>query len=141
MREERAQLLVSAAVIYRGGNVLVGQRRRNGRHALKWEFPGGKVERGESPPQALVRELREELHIEAAIGAELARYHYEYPSGSRVDLLFFHVGKFAGDPAPRAFEQIGWMRPDALLSMDFLEGDIDFIHRLAQGEFAGQLRT
>ena len=61
-------MLVSAGVIQREGRILVGQRRRGDRHPLKWEFPGGKVEAGETPQQALVRELREELQIEATVG-------------------------------------------------------------------------
>ncbi|MBV9222550.1 MAG: NUDIX domain-containing protein, partial [Acidobacteriaceae bacterium] len=74
---------MSAGIIHRNGQILVGQRRGDDRHPFKWEFPGGKVEAGETPQQALVRELREELRIEATIGSELARYEHEYPSGSR----------------------------------------------------------
>jgi 8-oxo-dGTP diphosphatase len=133
----RAPLLVSAAVIHRDGKILVGQRRHDGRHPLKWEFPGGKVEHGESPEDALRRELREELQIEATVGPELARYRHEYPNGSRVDLLFFRVDKFSGEPSPRAFEQICWASLESLPEMDFLEGDHDFIRRLASGEFEG----
>jgi 8-oxo-dGTP diphosphatase len=132
-------LLVSAGVIHQAGKILVGQRRLGDRHALKWEFPGGKVEAGESPRQALVRELREELQIEAKIGAELARYEHDYPSGSRVHLLFFAVREFAGDPAARAFQQIAWIELQDLPELDFLEGDLDFVKRLARGDYAGQL--
>jgi 8-oxo-dGTP diphosphatase len=132
-------LLVSAGVIHQGGKILVGQRRLGDRHALKWEFPGGKVEAGESPRQALVRELREELQIEAKIGAELARYEHDYPSGSRVHLLFFAVREFSGDPAARAFQQIAWTDLHDLPELDFLEGDLDFVKRLARGDYAEQL--
>ena len=59
---------VVAAVIERDGQILIGQRKARGRHGLKWEFPGGKVEPGEEPRAALARELREELAIEAVIG-------------------------------------------------------------------------
>jgi 8-oxo-dGTP diphosphatase len=130
-------MLVSAAVIFRDGKVLAGQRKRGGDHALKWEFPGGKVEPGESPQRALVRELREELSIEAEIGAELSRDRYEYPGGRSVDLLFFAVERFSGEPVPSAFEQIRWIEPEALPSLDFLEGDVEFVERLARGEFLG----
>lgn len=135
----RAPLLVSAAIIHRGGRVLVGQRRKADRHSLKWEFPGGKVEHGETPQQALVRELREELQIEAEVGTELARYEYDYPSGSRVHLLFFTVSSFSGEPEGRVFEQICWADLAALPKLDFLEGDFDFVRRLARGEFRRQL--
>jgi 8-oxo-dGTP diphosphatase len=131
---------VSAGIIHRAGQVLVGQRRRNDRHALKWEFPGGKVEYGESPQEALVRELREELQIDARVGTELARYEHEYPSGSRVHLLFFAVPSFSGEPAARVFEQICWTDLDALPTLDFLDGDLDFVKRLARGDFEPHLR-
>jgi 8-oxo-dGTP diphosphatase len=137
----RAPLLVSAGIILRNGQVLVGQRRRSDRHPLKWEFPGGKVEHGESPQEALVRELREELQIQAKVGSELARYEHEYPGGSRVHLLFFVVREFTGEPAARVFEQICWTDLHLLLKLDFLDGDLDFIRRLARGDFAHQLQS
>ena len=137
----RAPLLVSAGVIHKNGEILVGQRRRGDRHALKWEFPGGKVEFGESPQQALVRELAEELQIEAKVGPEMARYEHDYPSGSRVHLLFFVVKEYGGQPEARVFEQISWVDLTALPTIDFLEGDIDFVKRLARGDFSKQLGT
>lgn len=137
--KRRAPLLVSAGIIHRDGRVLVGQRRRADRHPFKWEFPGGKVEAGESPQQALVRELREELQIQANIGSELARYEHNYPSGSRVHLLFFAVPEFAGEPTALVFEQICWIDLAKLPTVDFLDGDLDFVKRLARGDFRRQL--
>lgn len=134
--KHRWPLLVSAGIIHRKGKVLVGQRRKSDRHPLKWEFPGGKVEFGESPQQALVRELREELQIEASIGSELARYEHDYPSGSRIHLLFFAVRDFLGEPRARVFEQISWMDISSLPALDFLDGDLDFVKRLARGDYA-----
>ena len=136
----RPPLLVSAGIIHRQGLILVGQRRRNDRHALKWEFPGGKVEYGESPQEALVRELQEELQIDAQVGTELARYEHEYPSGSRVHLLFFAVSAYSGEPTGRVFEQICWADLHSLPTLDFLDGDLDFVKRLARGDFAQHLR-
>ncbi len=135
----RGPLLVSAGVIHRAGKVLIGQRRRGDRHALKWEFPGGKVEAGESPKQALVRELSEEVQIVAKVGSELARYEHDYPSGSRVHLLFFAVTDFTGEPNGKVFEQIQWVPLAELPTIDFLEGDLDFVRRLARGDFRNQL--
>jgi 8-oxo-dGTP diphosphatase len=137
--KNRSPLLVSAGIIIDKGRVLLGQRRKGDRHPFKWEFPGGKVEQGESPRQALIRELREELLIEAKIGAELARYEHDYPSGSRVHLLFFAVKEYTGEPVARVFEQISWVELTALPSIDFLEGDLDFVKRLARGDFSKQL--
>lgn len=139
--KNHAPLLVAAAVIHRDGQILVGQRRKESRHPYKWEFPGGKVEHGESPQQGLARELREELQIDAKIGAELARYEHDYPGGNCVHLLFFAVHEFAGEPAAREFEQICWIQPRALPSLDFLEGDLDFVKRLARGDFAPRFRS
>jgi 8-oxo-dGTP diphosphatase len=139
MPKTRSPLLVSAAVIIKNGQVLLGQRKKGDKHSLKWEFPGGKVEAGESPRQALVRELREELLIEATIGDEIARYEHDYPSGSRVHLLFFAVKEFTGEPIARVFEQIEWADLSALPEIDFLQGDIDFVRRLARGDFSKQL--
>jgi 8-oxo-dGTP diphosphatase len=135
----RAPLLVAVGIMYRDGAVLVGQRRRMDRHALKWEFPGGKVEAGETPQQALVRELHEELVIEAEIGGELARYEHDYPNGSRVHLLFFAVPQFKGEPHGRVFEQIQWVPLAELPDLDFLDGDFDFVRRLVRGDFRTQL--
>jgi 8-oxo-dGTP diphosphatase len=137
----RALQLVSAGIIYRAGRVLIGQRRNTDKHALKWEFPGGKVESGESPQEALVRELREELQIDAIIGAELAHYEHEYASGSGVHLLFFAVRNFIGQPTNRVYKQICWTPLRDLMALDFLEGDLDFVRRLARGDFEQQLES
>lgn len=137
--KNRGPLLVSAGIIHRDGQVLVGQRRRSDRHPLKWEFPGGKVELGESPQEALIRELREELQIDAKIGSELARYEHDYRSGSRVHLLFFAVSEFTGEPKGRVFEQICWTDLHILPTLDFLDGDLDFVRRLSRGDFVHEL--
>jgi mutator protein MutT len=99
--------------------VLLGQRRKGDRTRYKWEFPGGKVEHGESPRQALVRELREELQIEAKIGVELARYEHDYPSGSRVHLLFFVVKEYRPTRTAR-------LRTDFLGDLATLPGSISW---------------
>ncbi|MBV9267601.1 MAG: hypothetical protein JO061_15645, partial [Acidobacteriaceae bacterium] len=72
---------------------------------------------------------------DANVGTEIARYEHEYSSGSRVHLLFFAINDFNGEPKANVFEQICWTDLRALPSLDFLEGDIDFVRRLARGEF------
>lgn len=136
---DRRTLVVSAAVIYSRHHVLVGQRPEGDRHALKWEFPGGKVEPGESPRQALVRELREELQISGTIGAELARYRHDYSAASEVTLFFFAVPNFVGQPENRVYKQICWAALNELETLDFLEGDLEFVRRLVRGDFEQQL--
>ena len=126
-------LIVVAGVLHRDGKLLIGQRMSGDRHALKWEFPGGKVEAGETPKQALVRELREELGVEAVVGREIARYEQAVRRRSPLLLLFHAVDSFDGEPQSVTFEQIRWEEPGKLTDYDFLDGDLDFIRRLAQG--------
>ena len=121
---------VVAAVIERGGRILIGQRRNIGYHPLKWEFPGGKVEPGETPQAATIRELAEELAIRARIDGEIMRYPYQYPGRSPILLIFFRVTDFEGKPENRDFEQIRWELPERLADYDFLEGDAEFIRGL-----------
>jgi 8-oxo-dGTP diphosphatase len=123
-------MTVVAGVVERDGCVLICQRK-SGRHALKWEFPGGKVEPGEKLQDALARELREELSIEAQIGEEMARYDVRYGDGPAIRLLFYRVTEFTGAPVNHDFECIVWERREKLPEYDFLEGDLEFVRRLA----------
>jgi 8-oxo-dGTP diphosphatase len=123
-------LMVVAAVLRRAGRILICQRKRGSRHALKWEFPGGKVEPGETPTRALERELEEELGIGATAGQELARYEYQYPSRSPIVLIFYEVTEFTGEPENRIFERMLWEEPARLASYDFLEADTRFLRLL-----------
>ncbi len=123
-------ILVTAGVLTEGERVLVCQRRAGGPHALAWEFPGGKVEPGESPEAGLARELLEELGIQAAIGPEMFQTEHRYPGGPEVRLLFFRVVRYSGVPANLAFERIAWVRPADLVPDDFLEADRGFVRRL-----------
>jgi 8-oxo-dGTP diphosphatase len=121
-------LRVVAAVIARNGRVLIGQRRAGGSHAFEWEFPGGKVEGGESLRTALARELQEELGIEAEIGREITRY--VHPARTPLELIFFEVCRFAGEPVNRAFADIRWVLTSELLQYPFLDGDRRVIRTL-----------
>lgn len=129
--------IVVAGLLQREGRLLIGQRMAGDRHALKWEFPGGKVEPGETPQQALERELREELGVEARIGVEVARYEHNSNGRGPLVLLFHKVDEFAGEPRSAAFEQIRWETPAALPEYDFLDGDLDLVRRLARGRVPG----
>lgn len=125
---------VAAALIVRDGRILIGQRKKADSHGLKWEFPGGKVERGETSKDALARELEEELGIQAHIGPEVVRYSWSYPKRATILLMFYKVTEFGGEPQSLAFERIEWEVPERLPTYDFLDGDVDFVHRLASGE-------
>ena len=123
-------ITVVAAVIERDGLILIGQRKSTAQHPLKWEFPGGKVDPDETPEAGLIRELAEELSIEASIAGEIARYEYRYPGKAAILLVFYRVTEFRGEPVNRAFEKIAWVPAMKLPEYDFLEGDRDFIDRL-----------
>jgi 8-oxo-dGTP diphosphatase len=126
--------MVVAAVIERDGQILIGQRRAEDRHPLKWEFPGGKVERYENPRDALRRELREELGIDANIGPEILRYEFQYPRRSTILLIFHHVTEYEGEMRNEVFKQVRWEARERLTRYDFLDGDVDFVRRLARGQ-------
>lgn len=132
-------MIVVAGVLQQDGKLLIGQRMAKDRHGLKWEFPGGKVEIGETPKQALKRELLEELGIEAVIGPEIARYEHSAQGRPPLILLFHRVDAYTGEPQPKTFEQILWETPDVLPGYDFLDGDLDFVRRIARGRIR-QLR-
>ncbi|MEZ5367094.1 MAG: (deoxy)nucleoside triphosphate pyrophosphohydrolase [Bryobacterales bacterium] len=121
---------VVAGILVQGGAILACRRRSDQAHPGKWEFPGGKVEPGESPEQALRRELSEELHIEARIGREIERYEFAYPGKSPILLIFLAVEGWDGDLDSSFFAETLWRRPAELADLDFLEGDLPFLDRL-----------
>jgi 8-oxo-dGTP diphosphatase len=121
---------VAVGVILNNGRVLACQRKRTVRYPLKWEFPGGKIEPGETARDALVRELREELAIEAVPGELLLSHEWVYRNGSqnpeqdgRFHVTYFIVRSFAGEPLNHTFEDIRWVTPVTLQDMDILEGN------------------
>jgi 8-oxo-dGTP diphosphatase len=120
-------LEVVAAIIERESRILICQRAPGKSHPLKWEFPGGKVEPGETTAQALSRELEEELGISGATGEEITRYEFRYPGKKPVRLIFLRVTSYTGEPQNRIFHDIRWEPRDRLSAFDFLEGDRDFL--------------
>ena len=125
---------VVAALILRGDEVLVCQRRPDQPMSLKWEFPGGKIEPGESPEQALRRELDEELGIQAQIGSLIAHVRHNYRNGGAVDLQFFAVHSFEGELTNRIFHDLRWTQLHTLPEFDFLAADRELIRDLAAGK-------
>ena len=130
--------MVVAALILRtgdaGSEVLICQRKPDQAMALKWEFPGGKIEPGEVPVQALARELNEELGIDAVIGAPVTRVRHNYRNGGAVDIQFFLVKEFAGALENRIFNDMRWSTLPALPEFDFLAADLGLIKDLATGK-------
>ena len=124
---------VVAALIVQNGKLLVCQRTRHQTMPLKWEFPGGKIEEGEQPRDALRRELDEELGIQATIGDELARIQHEYPNGGMVELRFYVVRQYQGKLENLIFRDMQWSEPKDLPKFDFLEADLTLVNDLAAG--------
>jgi 8-oxo-dGTP diphosphatase len=125
-----AAIRVSAAILVRDGLILACQRGANQSHAGKWEFPGGKQEPGESIETCMRRELHEELGIAATVGRELWRTTHAYPGNPTVELVFFRIDAFAGEPTNRVFADMRWVAPDRLAELDFLAADRELIARL-----------
>ncbi len=132
--ETKGVRYVVAGLILRGGSVLICQRRADQPMAHKWEFPGGKMEAGETAEQALVRELEEELSIHAEIGSRVVRLRHTYRSGGAVDLQFFAVHRFAGELTNNIFQRMLWCELRELPAYDFLAADKALIRDLAAGK-------
>jgi mutator protein MutT len=126
---------VVAALISRDSKLLVCQRRSDDSHALRWEFPGGKVESGESPAEALVRELREELGVAATIGDEVYRTRHRYDELRDDLVLIFYWANIGNSVSLQnlVFERIEWAGPSVLPNYDFLPADKELIDLLASG--------
>lgn len=131
---------VVAGILEKDGKVLACQRRSDQDHGGKWEFPGGKVEVGESPEQALARELEEELSIRSGSISEIERYEFSYPGRKSILLIFLRVQDWGGEPDYSQFADARWETPQGLLALPFLEGDVDFNRRLGDHLRQGQAK-
>ena len=121
---------VAAGLIFDQDRLLVCQRNSQGPFALKWEFPGGKLEHGEGYEDALRRELKEELDIEAGGLREMYQHQHLYPKIARIKLRFFRVEDYSGELKNLVFHQIKWVRIGQLLRIDFLDGDLPLVRKL-----------
>jgi len=126
---------VVAAILEHGDTILVGQRTPAQSHPLQWEFPGGKVEPGESPEAALARELEEELDIRGASGEIITRYRFAYPGKDPIELIFFRVREYSGEPRNLIFHDLRWYPRLQLGELDFVEGDREFLHGIYTGAY------
>jgi 8-oxo-dGTP diphosphatase len=119
---------VTAAVIEADGRVLIG-RRKAGRFSGRWEFPGGKIEEGETPEGCLTRELREELGIEARVGAFLLSTIHSY-SHATIELLTYRAEILSGTISLQDHTEVRWVAKGDLQNYDFPEADKTIIEKL-----------
>lgn len=120
---------VTAAVIERDGKILVARRKRQDAQGGKWEFPGGKLETGETPEDCLKRELQEELGIETEIGEFLCSSKVAYDHMA-IELLVYRASHVSGEIALRVHDRVEWIVPEALSKLDFSEADKPVIRLL-----------
>lgn len=123
-------IVVAAGIVSRKGKIMLCQRRPGDKLALKWEFPGGKLEPGESPQQALERELREELAIETRTERIFDVHH---TNGDReILVLFFRSELISGEPKTIECNAIEWVSPKDLPKYDLAPADLEVATRLSQ---------
>lgn len=127
---------VVAALIVREDKILICQRTKYQPMPLQWEFPGGKIEPGETGVDALVRELQEELGVTAEIGHEVAHIVHNYRNGNTIELGFYLVERFAGELENRIFRDIRWVSPEELTQYDFLEADLGLVKDISAGRLS-----
>lgn len=122
---------VVTGIIKKDGKVLLGLRPRGESLEGHWEFPGGKINQGESPEQALVRELQEELGIDAEVGELKIAHTHSY--GERgVLLIFFEVLFWKGEPKTLYHEKLHWASPEELGTLPIPEANRLILNRLTE---------
>lgn len=128
---------VSAGILIKDNTILVGQRPENHTLAGLWEFPGGKIELGESPEQALARELNEELGIEANVGDLKIACTHSY-SDVGIIILFYEVLFWKGEPKTKHHINLKWVKPSELPKMNIPDANRKNLDRIYK---AFQLKT
>jgi len=135
---------VAVGILLRDGKVLACQRKATARYGLKWEFPGGKIETGETAPDALKRELLEELSVYVMRAEPLHVQQWTYPDSAEgaddgsFRVQYFTVPAFEGEPVNRVFAQIRWVTLEELSTLDILEGNRDAVGLLSATLRPGQ---
>ncbi|MFK7904728.1 MAG: 8-oxo-dGTP diphosphatase MutT [Chitinophagales bacterium] len=122
---------VTAAVLKREGKILIAQRKEGDRLAGKWEFPGGKIEEGESPEVCLQRELQEEFGVETRIGDFICESEYQYPH-IHIRLLAYQTFYLSGDFQLHDHAAIQWISLTEMSSYDFAPADIPIVEVLVE---------
>lgn len=122
---------VTAAIIIKDGKILIAQRGKNEKLAGKWELPGGKIEKGETPQECLKREIIEELNIEIEVGDFFGESIYKYSNGE-IRLLTYFARILKGKIELSVHDQVKWVTTRELDEFDFSPADIPLIERLKE---------
>ena len=122
-------ITVTAAILIHNNKFLIARRKPTIRHAGKWEFPGGKIEIGETPEQCLVREIKEEFNISIAVEKFFCDSTYTYDRGP-VHILSYIASWVSGEITPSDHDNYIWAEPEALLTYDLLPADIPFANKI-----------
>ncbi|MGB0930484.1 MAG: 8-oxo-dGTP diphosphatase MutT [Chitinophagales bacterium] len=123
---------VTAAILQREDKILIAQRKKGDRLEGKWEFPGGKIEDGESPETCLQRELQEELGIEVRIGEFICESEYQYPH-IHIRLLAYQTFYLSGETQLNDHAAIKWVTLEEMKSYDFAPADVPIVKVLKEG--------
>ncbi|MFL2514075.1 MAG: (deoxy)nucleoside triphosphate pyrophosphohydrolase [Alphaproteobacteria bacterium] len=134
-RTNNSPKVVVGGLIYQNEKILICQRKEEGDHPLKWEFPGGKLKDSENNKEALKRELKEELSIEVNEMIFFDEYLYEYKKLSKnLKLVFFQIFQFEGEILNKVHQQLKWIDISKLGDYDFLEGDLKIINKVMNND-------
>ena len=121
--------VVTAAVIKDNDKYLITQRASNDKLAFKWEFPGGKVEAGETPEECLKREIKEELNLEIEVGERISTSIYNYDSGS-IKLVAYYAHIAGGSVKLSIHNDAKWVTANELRQFDFCPADLNVVEKL-----------
>ena len=127
---DRDRVRVVAGIVVEEGRVLIAQRPHPQSFAHRWEFPGGKVEEGESIEDALDREFREELGVGVVAIREYGVIRYRDPGGRDLEVRFLLARRTGGDPMPLQVEAVSWMLAEKLPEVDFIPANREIVERL-----------
>ncbi|MGI6555635.1 MAG: (deoxy)nucleoside triphosphate pyrophosphohydrolase [Bacillota bacterium] len=125
---------VTAALIEKNGKILIAQRNGKGSQPLKWEFPGGKINDGETPEECLKRELKEELNLDIYVGEQFCTIVFDYPTWT-IELLVFLAEILGGVMRLNVHNDVRWVSPSEISGYDFCPADVELVKKIAvQGD-------